>query len=147
MRVALDSNVLIYAEIEPETTKGRRAAEVTAAAARAGVLAAQAIGEYLWVVRRRQPHLAARARAQAESFRDLFTVVPSDLDVLLDAARFAERYRLQYWDSVIWQASRRGGAAILLSEDLQDGFSAEGMRVVDPFAAEPSPALRALLAR
>lgn len=147
VRIALDSNVLIYATLEPRSDKGQRAIDVIRKAARQGVLAAQAIGEHLKVVRQRSPTELDLALRQAEEFVALFTVVPTDAATLLAAASFAERYRLQFWDSVIWQASRRGGAVILLSEDLQDGFAAEGMRVMNPFAADPSPELRALLAR
>lgn len=140
-RYALDSNVPLYAELEPDSEKGRRAARLIAAVADRGVLPAQAIGEFLNVVRRRRPAALAEARRQVEAYRAVFAVVPSDAETMLAAARFAERYDLQFWDSVIWQASVRGGASVLLSEDLQDGFEVDGMRVVDPFAAEDWKAL------
>lgn len=135
-RFALDSNILLYAELEPESDKGRRAARLIAAVADRGLLPAQAIGEFLNVVRRRRPAALAEARRQVEAYRAVFAVVLSDAETMLAAARFAERYSLQFWDSVIWQASVRGGASVLLTEDLQDGFGADGLRAVDPFAAE-----------
>lgn len=132
-RVALDSNVLLYAELEPDSVKGQRATEIIGAVASRGVLPAQAIGEFLAVVRRRRPDALAEALRQAEAYREVFIVVPTEADILLAAADFAQRYQLQYWDAVIWQAAMRGGAAILLSEDMQDGFAVGGLRIVDPF--------------
>lgn len=142
---ALDSNVLLYAELEPKSDKGRRAADLIRIVARRGVLATQVLGEFLNVVRRRRPVAFQEARMQAETYRKVFVLVPTDAAILSAAALFAERYKLQFWDSVIWQASVRGGAVMLFSEDLQDGFEVSGMRAVNPFTADAA-GLAALLA-
>lgn len=136
-RVGLDSNVLLYAELEPRSAKGQRAVRAITSVASRGVLPAQAIGEFLNVVRRRAPDAIDQAVDQAASYRGVFTVVPTDADVLLSAAAFARRYRLQFWDAVIWQACAKAGASFLLSEDLHDGFAAEGIAVVNPFVDTP----------
>ena len=34
----------------------------------------------------------------------------------------------------MWAAARTAGAAVLLTEDFQDGQEVEGVRFVDPFA-------------
>jgi hypothetical protein len=44
-RVAIDSNILIYAELEPGSAKGKRSADLILRAARNGVISAQALGE------------------------------------------------------------------------------------------------------
>jgi predicted nucleic acid-binding protein len=46
-KVALDSNILFYAELEPDLVKGRRALDIIQAAAPRGVLAAQVLLEFL----------------------------------------------------------------------------------------------------
>jgi predicted nucleic acid-binding protein len=132
-RVGLDANVLLYAELEPDSAKGQRALHAIASVSRNGVLPAQAIGEFLKVVRRRVPDALDEAMAQITDYRGVLRIVPTDVDILLSAAVFARRYRLQFWDAVIWQACAKAGATILLSEDLQDGFAAEGVAVVNPF--------------
>jgi predicted nucleic acid-binding protein len=63
-RVALDSNILIYAEIEPDSEKGMRAADLILRIARDGVLPAQVLGEFLRFVLRRFP---SRRRATPSS--------------------------------------------------------------------------------
>ena len=75
-----------------------------------------------------------------------FALVPTDAVLLAAAARFAERYKLQFWDLVIWQASAHGGAAVLFSEDLQDGFEVDGVRAINPFQRDLA-SFAALLAR
>ena len=131
--VAIDTNVLVYAEFESDQSKGIVAERLLEAISDRGLIPAQTIGEFLNVGRRRWPSLHDGARRQVEAYRAVFKIVPTDLDTLMAASLFAERYRLQFWDSVIWQASRKGGASILLTEDLQDGFEAEGMRALNPF--------------
>jgi predicted nucleic acid-binding protein len=64
-RVALDSNVLIYAELEPESEKGTRSAALILRAARDGVIPAQVLGEYLRFVQRRAPAAFEEAIRQA----------------------------------------------------------------------------------
>jgi len=60
-RVALDSNILIYAELEPESDKGRMAADVITRVARDGVIPVQVLGEFLRFIQRRAPHCRTRS--------------------------------------------------------------------------------------
>jgi predicted nucleic acid-binding protein len=145
--IAFDSNVLLYAELEPHSSKAELAVRLVEHSAGRGVVAAQALGELLAVVRRRLPTAFAEACEQVEDYRDVLSVIPTDTEIIVAAGVFAERYRLQFWDAVIWQASRRGGATVLLTEDMQDGFAADGMRAVNPFAAPDWETLAADLGR
>ena len=76
-RVALDSNILIYAELEPESQKGRRSADLILRAARDGVIPAQVLGEYLRFVQRRAPAAFEEAIRQASLYRDAFLTPPA----------------------------------------------------------------------
>jgi predicted nucleic acid-binding protein len=134
MLVAFDTNILVYAEFEPDYAKGILAKRLVGALAQRGVLAAQVIGELFNVARRRWPERWVQVREQVEIYRSVLEVVPTGIDVLIAASMSAQRYRLQFWDAVIWEASRRGGAAILLTEDMQDGFAMSGMRALNPFS-------------
>jgi predicted nucleic acid-binding protein len=131
--VAFDTNILVYAEFEPDYPKGERAKRLLKALSIDGLIVAQVIGELFNVTQRRWPHLRERVRHQVESYQAVFTIEPVDKDVMMAASTFAERYRLQFWDSVVWLASRRAGATVLLTEDMQDGFAVDGMRALNPF--------------
>ena len=133
IRATLDSNILVYAELEPETEKGVRAQSVISAAAPNGILAVQAQLEFLAVVRRRRMESLASARAKVEAWSAVFASAPTTTLVAQAALQLVERQKFQVWDAVIWTASRMAGATVFLSEDLQDGLVLDGMRVVNPF--------------
>ena len=134
VRATLDSNILVYAELEPETDKGRRAQLTVAQAAAHGVLAVQALLEFLAVVRRRRPQSLPSAMDKVEAWSKVFETAPTTAGVARAAAKLVRAHDLQVWDAVIWSAARAAGATLFLTEDLQDGLVLDGMRVANPFA-------------
>jgi predicted nucleic acid-binding protein len=145
MRPALDSNVLLYGFLEPDSEKGIVARDLVWRTARSGVLAVQALGEFLWVVRRKRPEWAERAVRRVEFFREVYGLVETDFPLLLAAQDLAARHRVPFWDAVILKAAARGGATLFLSEDLHDGVRLDGVRVVNPFDAANGAELDRLL--
>jgi predicted nucleic acid-binding protein len=143
-RVALDSNILIYAELEPESEKGTRAANLILRAASDGVIPAQVLGEYLRFVQRRVPAAFAEAIRQASVYRTLFLTPPTTSAVIDKASEVARHHQIQLWDCVICTASVEVGAKVLLTEDMQDGRVIEGLRLMNPFAAANEKAIAAL---
>jgi predicted nucleic acid-binding protein len=144
-RVALDSNILIYAELEPESEKGRRSADLILRAACDGVIPAQVLGEYLRFVQRRAPAAFAYAIRQASLYQAAF-LTPSTTDAIINkAAELARTHRLQLWDAVVCAASLAAGAKVLMTEDMQDGRMIDGMRLINPYAAGNAEAIEAVL--
>ena len=43
------------------------------------------------------------------------------------------RFGYSFWDSMIIEAAIKGGAAVLISEDLQDGQVISGVTIKNPF--------------
>ncbi len=144
-RVALDSNILVYAELEPETAKGKRAAQVILRSARDGVICVQTVGEFLRVVQRRVPDRFAEAISQAELYEAAFLTPPTTAQVMGLAAETARAHGLQLWDAVIVAAASRAGAQALFTEDLQDGRVLDGLKFINPFAAKNAEAVEKLL--
>jgi predicted nucleic acid-binding protein len=144
VRGSLDSNVLVYAALEPTSPKGVRARELIQLAMPRGVLATQALLEFVAVLRRRAPALTSKAIAQAEAWAATFEVAPTTPEVASAAHVLVARHRFQVWDAVIWSAARMAGARLFFSEDLQNGMTLDGVRVMDPFAASEAE-LRAAL--
>jgi predicted nucleic acid-binding protein len=133
MRVAIDTNVLIYAEFEPQTAKGVRAADIILRALRDGVIPVQALGEFLRFTQRRAPASLVAAINQVALYRTL-AVTPATSDAVLSAAAdMARLHGIQFWDAVICAAALDAGAKALLTEDLQDGRVIDGLRIVNPF--------------
>ncbi len=145
-RVALDSNVLIYAELEPESDKGTRCADLILRAARDGVIAVQVLGQYLRFVQRRVPAAFDDAIRQASIYQAAFLTPPTTDAIMSKACELARAHRMQLWDCIVCAASAQAGAMVLLTEDMQDGRLIEGMRLINPFAATNVKAIDALLA-
>jgi predicted nucleic acid-binding protein len=144
-RVALDSNILIYAELEPDSDKGKRSAALILRAARDGVIPAQVLGEYLRFVHRSLPAAFDAAIRQASIYQAAFLTPPTTDAIISQASAMARAHGMQLWDCVVCAASIAAGAKVLLTEDMQDGRTIEGLRLINPFAAGNVEAIEAVL--
>ena len=145
-RFALDSNVLVYAELEPKTDKGVRAQRLIGDSSSHDIIAVQALLEFIAVVKRRRPESLPSALEKVAAFTSVFEIAPTTPEIAARAFALVRDHQFQVWDAVIWAAARTAGATVFLSEDLQDGFTLGGMRVVNPFALSEAE-LEALLSR
>jgi predicted nucleic acid-binding protein len=64
---------------------------------------------------------------------------------MLAAADLATNHRLGIWDAVVLSAAAEAGCRLLLSEDMQDGFTWKGITVTNPFSTLRHELLVALL--
>ena len=85
------------------------------------------------------------AREAVLSWRDAYSVVETSASVIVNAMDLASDHGLTIWDSVVLAASAEAECRLLLSEDLQDGFTWRVVTVTNPFAATLHPMLAALL--
>jgi predicted nucleic acid-binding protein len=147
VRAALDTNVLAYAE----GVDGRARRDVALELLRClpqerAVLPVQVLGELFNVLIRRAGRSRHDARDSVLAWRDAFQLVETSPDVMLAAADLATDHRLGIWDAVVVAATSKVGCRVLLSEELQEGFTWAGVTVVNPFASARHPLLRTLLA-
>jgi predicted nucleic acid-binding protein len=133
IRAAFDSNILVYAALEPASPKGLAAANLVRLATPYGVLAVQALLEFVAVVGRRAPHFTAKAAQQAQAWAAVFETAATTSLVMDAALKLITKNQFQMWDAVIFAASQAAGATVLFSADLQVGFSLDGLGVVNPF--------------
>jgi predicted nucleic acid-binding protein len=146
VRFTLDSNILVYGVDSGTPEKHAIASDLILRAALSdAVLTAQALAEFLAVIRRKLPAQLPSAAEYADRWAAAFPIVPTTWEHVSAAASFAARHKLQLWDSIIWQGARMAGASLFLSEDLQDGLSLEGMTVLDPFKSDNRERLGTLL--
>ncbi len=64
---------------------------------------------------------------------------------MLSAAELATAHHVSIWDAVIVASAAEARCRLLLSEDLQDGFTWGGLTVANPFLSSRHPLLDALL--
>lgn len=152
MRVALDSNVLLYAEALNRTPAD--AAKTVAVRDMLAVLGrhkvvipAQVLGEVFAVLVRRGGLSRDEARAAVEIWRlAALAVAPTTTFTVANATVLVAAHGLQIWDSVILTAAAETGCGLLLSEDMRDGFVHRGVTVANSFAQPRHPLLVSALA-
>jgi len=146
MRAALDTNVLAYAEGVGDAPRCDRARWLVARLPLEQVLLpAQTLGELYRVLTGKAGFDTERARTALLSWADTFEVADSTWSTFQGAVDIAADHRLQIWDALMLSVAAENGSRMLLSEDLQDGFTWHGVTVLDPFAESPSPLLGELL--
>lgn len=146
MRVALDTNVLAYAEGVNGAERRDTALDlVRRLPQEATVVPAQVLGELFNVLVRKGGKPRTDARDALLSWRDAFQMVETSPEVMLAAADLAADHQLGIWDAVILSAAAKSGCRLLLSEDLQEGFTWAGVTVVDPFSSPRHALLRGVL--
>lgn len=146
MRVALDTNILVYAQgLNGDAMRKAALDLIRALPSDSVVLPAQAIAELFQVLVRKARRTAAESRAAIISWCNFFPIVETSQPVLLGAAELAVAHRLSFWDGLVLASAAEAGCRLLLSEDLQPGFIWNTVTVVNPFAAPRHPLLENLL--
>jgi len=146
VKVALDTNVLAYAEGTNGGEKKQAALGlIEALPGDSIVLPVQALGELFDVLVLKAKRPAANARAALLGWRDAYAVIDTSAIVMLNAADLATDHRLRIWDAGILSAAAEAECRLLLSEDLQEGFTWRGVTVTNPFASTRHSLLSALL--
>lgn len=146
MKVALDTNVLAYAEgVNVDDRHDAALDLVQRLPQESVVLPVQALGELFNVLTRKAGRTRESAGDALRSWRDAFVVVDTSSDVMLTAASLAADYRLSIWDAVILATASAARCRLLLSEDFQNGLSWAGVTVTNPFESPRHPLLEDIL--
>src|ERR1017187_4493292 len=145
MRVALDTNVLAYAEGVNGAPMRKAALELVQRLPEgATLLPVQTLGELFNLLVRKARRSPAKARKAILSWQDAFPLIETSAQVMLAAADLATDHQLSIWDSVSLSAATESGCRLLLSEHLQEGFCWKGVTVPNPFAQSKPELLTAL---
>ena len=146
MRVALDTNILAYAEGVNGASMKKAALDLVDKLPQASVaLPVQTLGELFHLLVRKAARPPADARAAILSWRNAFALIETSAEIMLAASDLAVNSQFGIWDAVIVCASAEADCRILLSEDMQDGFIWKGVTIINPFARSKHPLLEALL--
>ncbi len=149
MRIALDSNVLLYAwglnrhpADGPKIALARDLIDLLRLQADL-VVPTQALVEMHFVLARNGVS-RGDALAAVEMVRAFALLVTYDLATLESALELSTVHRLQIFDSVILASAADMQCRSLLSEDMQDGFVWGGVELVNPFILSPEATLERL---
>jgi predicted nucleic acid-binding protein len=146
VRVALDTNILAYVEGVNGAARKAGATELVAKLpAGSTYVPVQVLGELFRVLVRKAKYKPESARAAIFNFLDIFPLIETSPSVVTAAADLSVDHGLDIWDAVILAAAASAGCRLLLSEDMQEGFTWSGVTVVNPFADTKHELLAELL--
>jgi predicted nucleic acid-binding protein len=146
MRIALDTNILAYAEGINDLPRKQIVLDLLEKLPKEETFVpVQVLGELFNVMVRRASLSPQRARSAILSWRDTFSLIETSPAVLIAATDLASHHKIGIWDSVILSAAAMAGCRLLLSEDLQDGFTWNGVTIANPFSKKRHELLAPLL--
>lgn len=146
MRVALDTNVLAYAEGLNDSGRRDLALDIVRRLPPdTTVIPVQVLGELFNVLVRKAGKSWSEAREILLSWRDAFPVIETSAEGMFGAVDLAAGHQFGLWDAVVLSTASQTGCRLLLSEDLQEGFTWGGVTVVNPFAHPRHTLLETLL--
>ena len=132
--VFLDSNVFLYAASNAQKDPAKREAALRLIEESDFGVSVQVLGEF-YDNARRKAKLAIPAAKAAEILRLLKTrpVVEETVGLFDAAVALAGRYQIRYYDAAIIAAAKALTATTVYTEDLNDGQSYNGVKVINPF--------------
>ncbi len=146
MRIALDTNILVYAEGLGDAVRCTAALQLMEQLPLDSVvLPAQALGELTRVLTGKARRPSTTVRLAVLGWADGFEVADSSWSAFQAALDLVVDHQLSMWDALILAVAAENRCRLLLSEDFQDGFTWHGITVVDPFAEKRSPLLTGFL--
>lgn len=146
MRFSFDSNILIYSADNQAGQRQLEAIELLQRASRSDcVLTLQSLAEFFHVAARKKKMPATNVEVHITDWRDTFAIFPADESSLVAAIGIVKRHGIAFWDAMLWATAREAGCRFLLSEDLHDGQTIGGVRIVNPFARKNAVLMDAIL--
>jgi predicted nucleic acid-binding protein len=146
VRIAVDTNVLAYAE---GVNGDERMAEAVALLSRIPtesiVVPTQVLLELFNVMVRKAGWSRTEARAKVTEWREGYQLAATSGALLDSALDAAVAHQLQIFDAVILATAAEAGCALLLSEDMHEGFAWNGVTVTNPFQVKRHVWLEMLL--
>lgn len=132
-RTFLDTNVLVYAIDDADSTKKKTARILLTETANVP-LSAQVLNEfYVTITRKLKPAVAPEIATQLVHRLARLPCVAIDAHLVQLALDAGQRWRLSHWDALVIEAARQAGCARVVSEDLAAGANYDGLTIENPF--------------
>lgn len=145
MKIAFDTNVLVYAEGVDDVVRRDLALELLERVpSRAVALPVQVLGELFSVLVRKAKYSRTEARRVVLKWRNAVVTIGTSATAFAAAVDLAASHGLTIWDAIVLSAAAEGGCDLVLSEDMQDGFTWRGVTIINPFLPERRMLLEAI---
>jgi predicted nucleic acid-binding protein len=150
VRVALDTNVLAYAEGVDGAERRASSHGLLRTLVHTQsqiIIPVQVLGELVNVLVKKAGRSPAEAREAVLAWQATFGTADTTANVMVAATDLAVDHHLSTWDAVILAAAADAGCRLLLSEDMHEGFTWGGVTVANPFAPTLHPLFATLQAQ
>jgi len=133
-RSFLDTNVLIYSVDSADSAKQTAALEVIERHARGktGVISTQVLQEFYSAATRKLEIEPLEARRIVRDLR-IFDIVQVTPEIIEDGIDCSILNTISFWDGLIVASASTAKCSEILSEDLADGQTIQGVSVRNPF--------------
>ncbi len=130
----LDTNILVYAADRSEPAKRKTARDLISHLTQHGTpcLSTQVAQEFFVTLTRKMEVAPLVARDLVLSLKG-FEQVVVDFEDIQSAMDGHILWKISFWDALILTAARKAQCSVLYTEDLNDGQTFGGVRVVNPF--------------
>jgi predicted nucleic acid-binding protein len=146
MRVAVDTNILAYAEGVGDAARRDMSVDLlTRLPPEFILLPVQVLGELFRVLTGKAKCTPDMARTRILQWADSYEVTDSTWSAFQAAFDLTADHGLQIWDALILAVTAESRCRILLSEDMQHGFTWRGVTVVNPYLSPTHQLLSPLL--
>ena len=140
MRVALDTNVLVYAEGFGDDVRCQSAGELIAKFKPTDlIVAVQVLGELSRVLTSKMKKSGSEVRDLLLSWSDGVVVADTTWTAFQSAMDLSVDHQISMWDALILAVAAENKCRLLLSEDFQNGFTWRGVTIVNPFETKAKP--------
>jgi predicted nucleic acid-binding protein len=134
MRVALDTNVLAYAEGLGDDVRCQLASDLISKLDPINSLVpVQVLGELSRILTTKLKKSSADVRELLLSWSDAVVVADTTWTAFQSAIDLTVDHQISMWDALIMSVAAENKCRLLISEDFQNGFTWRGVTVVNPF--------------
>ena len=145
MRIAFDTNILAYAEgIGPAAHRDTTMSLIERIPQENILLPAQALGELYRVLTGKAKRATDSARTTILQWADSFETADSTWTAFQSAFDLTVDHHLSLWDALILSVAAENRCRILLTEDMQHGFTWRGVTIINPYHIPSHPLLSSL---
>lgn len=138
--VLVDTNLLVYAHDPSDPIKQAEAIDVLAHLHSIGIgrLSTQTLGEFFAATTRGKAPLlsAAKASTQVQNLASSWIIYEITSMIVIEAVRGVRTHKFSYWDSQLWATARLNQVPVIFTEDFNIGATIDGVRFVNPYAAD-----------
>jgi len=135
-KIFLDTNIIVYAYDSSAQSKHEIAKKIMRELwdSGQGMISTQVLQEFYVSVTKKIPKPLDMNLAK-HIIKDLmyWDIVVNDGKTILEAIEIQIRHRFSFWDSLVIQAAIKGGAEVLLSENLESERVISSIEIKNPF--------------